>query len=401
MSLKILVCIVLCMFIRYESVAQEKLVMGDIASYNRFTASLIRQLGLEEQNNDQNTTIFRYWNSNQVLQIVERNGEKTGSLTNYILRHQYKNQDEHFLFNQINLSESDLVFIDSLLQHDRLDTLPSEEDIKGWPQGFDGIAYQLEFRNASKLKVASYWMPQLSQLPEARQLMDFIHKLENFLHFDTNFSTFRKSLLQKGCYSFGSGWMMCFISNPWSIDYSATTSNPIGYSISKGFPLCNRKRYLTFNMHHRFTKDYGEYDFLVEVIPSKLIFTKQSFDFMSLSYRKRKIVLQEEIEQFQNLQILYGLHYKKMNFGAGIDYLTTQNKTSIAPRFLGIFSGWTFLNLEGKASIFANRVDYELGIKKSFSIQNDYLQEIHTKLFMEHFQQQMQYGIQVGVALNP
>jgi hypothetical protein len=63
-----------------------------------------------------------------------------------------------------------------------LDTLPDQDRIKGWFNGFDGQIHQFELTNSKNYYIKRYWSPNAQKgVPEAKNLLRFVQNLSELL----------------------------------------------------------------------------------------------------------------------------------------------------------------------------------------------------------------------------
>ncbi|WP_437921522.1 hypothetical protein [Sphingobacterium sp. LRF_L2] len=374
------------------SFSQNQILIGDSVSYERFIP-LIKHFKLTSLQDTFRGELFRYGDQNQIIELVKTDVKTEARLVNYIHHYKRKNYKSNLVYSKINLSIKDVEMLEYLLHKYRIDTLPSQKDIKTWQRGADGATYTFEFSNSKQTKIASYWSPESQHSAEAQQLRDFINQLDDSLGLTSHFDQFKQSLPHKGCYLIGNMMTICYHRSPLYIGYSATNTSPIGYSLSKGFPVFQNKNYLMLHAHHRFSKQQKNYDILLEAHLSKLLLKQKTVDFLATGYRKRKLEIDSGTVHAQNLQLMYGVSYKKITLGLGADHLTVALDKILGVRIHGTYQPWKFLNVYGKTSIFNSRTDYELGMNIYPNINNFFVKNIAIELFTERFLKQQQYGV--------
>jgi len=73
--------------------------------------------------------------------------------------------------------------------------IPSDQFIKGWQQGFDGINYTFEYKTLDSYSYKSYWMPRVQEnVPEALSIQKFVDRLYDLASSNTKYKTFEKNI---------------------------------------------------------------------------------------------------------------------------------------------------------------------------------------------------------------
>lgn len=153
---------------------------------------------------------FRFWSNGQAIDIWTKDyKEFKGSLTNYAdayesenIKKQKKKPSKTF-FNQVSIDTSAARQSFELIKF--IFKLPTDDSIKGWKQGCDGITYLFEISTPTYYAFKNYWTPtaQDSTLIEARQIQTFVDKIAAKLNLHQEYEKFFASL-KPGSYSNGS-----------------------------------------------------------------------------------------------------------------------------------------------------------------------------------------------------
>ncbi|HBS87796.1 MAG: hypothetical protein A2W91_11225 [Bacteroidetes bacterium GWF2_38_335] len=102
--------------------------------------------------------------------------------------------------------ESDPVLAEKIFYFAKqIDTIPTEDLIKGWNNGCDGVTYLFESSNPSSYYFKTYWTPkaQDSIVREAKIIQNFVDSLYSCLKLHEKFQSFF-STLKPGSYTNGS-----------------------------------------------------------------------------------------------------------------------------------------------------------------------------------------------------
>ena len=82
-----------------------------------------------------------------------------------------------------------------LIDSIKINELPSDKNIKGWQQGFDGITYFIEYKRGNKYSFKNYWTPSFQDsLKEAMLLLDFIDAISKILNLKDNSEKFQEEI---------------------------------------------------------------------------------------------------------------------------------------------------------------------------------------------------------------
>jgi hypothetical protein len=121
--------------------------------------------------------VFRSWNTNSLLEIrKDSTNQLTGSIT-YIADESSK-ENSCIYTKTFNLSYKEVVEMYKVINASRIDTIPDDNLIVGWPRGFDGYVYTYETKTDSIYTHKSYWCPgNYKLLPEAVAVEHFNKQL--------------------------------------------------------------------------------------------------------------------------------------------------------------------------------------------------------------------------------
>lgn len=101
--------------------------------------------------------------------------------------------------------------------------IPSQNAIKGWQNGDDGVEYILQSSTPSTFNFRSYWTPsaQDSTLIEAKMIEKFVSDLDSVTSFKSTYREFRAAL-KPGQYEDGSGMIMIKLTPEQNAYYNRT-----------------------------------------------------------------------------------------------------------------------------------------------------------------------------------
>jgi len=160
----------------------------DTTLWYKWKYDLAKQINLKNLQTSTDTFHFRFWTDKQALDIWTSD-HKTyfGLLTNYAQRYDDKLLRKNIYkvgkvySKQSVLSNSKAKSIFNIIHQLSIDTIPSDDKIKGWKQGFDGVEFLIETSTPSRYDFKTYWTPGIftDSLPEAKQIQAFVDYLQN------------------------------------------------------------------------------------------------------------------------------------------------------------------------------------------------------------------------------
>jgi len=378
--------------------SQNKEILGDTAFWYKRSVALYNELGLQDLEKSTDDFHFRFTaNDYRIIDIWQNNDSIGGRVINYI-GHSYgfRNRKHKIVSKIQNIEKQTLEQVYKFVFDSAILDLPSDNNIKGWRQGADGIEYFVEHSNKQKYFYKHYWTPSVyarDSLPEAIFLISFINQLDTLLNLTKSYKNFRENLPKMGCY--GAGMLnMCYASNPLWIGYVGSIKLPFGVNFSKNFGyIGNVKTGFGFRINYRFN-GCGNYDFFALGGKSDLFFRKPKLsDVIIYLYRQRRF----ENAIFYNNKVSYTLRFAKLNIGAGVDFLNEnkQNKIGAIANIGYAFPQFFWLDVE--TSFFKQNIDYKVDISKylfhKFNCQFD------ANIFYERFQNHNDFGFGLTVSL--
>lgn len=121
---------------------------------------------------------FKLQNPCISIKISKNSGTVKGTV-DYFVREVDEFKDSTGVFNRRFNFDSDIVLkilkhIDSL----KINSIPSDKFISNWKNGFDGITYIFEYKDAKKHSFKNYWTPKAQgNLDEALRIQKFIDEV--------------------------------------------------------------------------------------------------------------------------------------------------------------------------------------------------------------------------------
>lgn len=171
---------------------QSKKVEDNTVTIDIHQESLSKKLGLSDLKKSNHEFAFRFWGRGQAIDIIGDSTDIIGTVTNYIY-HQKKSSDYKIdtLFKKASLSPDQAKAAYELFLNLKLLKIPTDEKIKGWSKGFDGITYIIEQTDKGNYNTKSYWTPTSQDgVPEAKVISDFVNSLSDTLKLEETFRSF-------------------------------------------------------------------------------------------------------------------------------------------------------------------------------------------------------------------
>ncbi len=144
---------------------------------------------------------FRFWTTGQAVDIWTNDYKSFfGRLTNYSYSYEpfdydkQKRKPSRTFSNQVQLDTS--LARQSYCLINAISSIPDQDSITGWGQGFDGITYFFETSTPVYYSFKRYWTPtaQDSNLIEAKQIQKFVDSIYTILNLSIEFDKFFTTL---------------------------------------------------------------------------------------------------------------------------------------------------------------------------------------------------------------
>ncbi|WP_285055308.1 hypothetical protein [Pedobacter ginsengisoli] len=369
MKPQIALILILCLSSFQTAFSQIKKIEGDTTYWFKGDKSFQKQLDLKDFEKSKDEFNFRFRNHGQVIEITKDSSGLNGTITNYIYHTKKTTEyDQDTLYNKIILSLEQARNVYRIVQSTGILELPSDNEIKKWRHGLDGITYFIEHADQQVYWAKHYWTPSSQDsIPEAITVRNFLKELSDTLNLEEIYTTFRNDLPKHGCYSSGGTGVTCYASNSLELGYSGATKLPLGfygsYSASYiGKAAVNSGIALQYNFDNS-----GFYHLNFQASKWNIFFKKASFyDFIAYNYQNRKLDIHHATHQFENHQIKYGLNLSNFGFGAGLDYLKHDDEKMGGHIYASKWFSKTKISTVLISSIFDNQINYKLDLRKSF-----------------------------------
>lgn len=177
-----------------------------------------QELGMNNLDSTKHIKSYRVWyNSLQVVELLQLNDSSfDGHIINYVTKNSgtKKKPKKETLIHKTRIPSLTVKKLIDTLQSASIETLPDSDEIKDYPQGFDGRNYVFEIRTKGNYRIYSYWEPENEQyqngsLAEIISVRKIIKTLQTELGLSKIFSGFINRL-PKGSYTYGMTNMVRF-----------------------------------------------------------------------------------------------------------------------------------------------------------------------------------------------
>ncbi|NVJ47341.1 MAG: hypothetical protein HWE07_09445 [Cytophagia bacterium] len=179
------------------TIAQERTltVESDTTFWFNWRAELNRELDLQTIDNSTEEYEFRFWDGYKVIRLWESEDELKSEviffLREFKKRKNSYNHEGRLYYNSQQLSEKTTKTINNIIQDFNILDLPTDNKIKGWTKGLDGVTYIVESSAPSSFSFKSYWTPtSFPELKEARFLQYFVEQINSIEQISKGFEEF-------------------------------------------------------------------------------------------------------------------------------------------------------------------------------------------------------------------
>lgn len=185
---------------------------GDTSFWYKYQNIVIKDLSLIRLDTTSLPCYFRIWKANQVLDIWKTSDKSIfGLLTSWVTEQTpaKKKSADRILIDKKLLQSDTVLQILNLIKETDIVKLPTDDSIKGWKHGFDGITYIVEFSSKINYDFKTYWTPkaQDTTLTEARFIQAFVDTVFQLSNSSIVWKDFEKSIPYE-CYNVG-GTIAC------------------------------------------------------------------------------------------------------------------------------------------------------------------------------------------------
>ena len=171
--------LLLLIIIQIQCFSQKTLTSdSDTCSYFReHYYQFLDQLNIPKLQDLEADFAFRFWDGRKFIQLIEKDNKLEGTLF-FVLQEYATVDDERYYQSQQILDSTQAIQIKNLVLDLGIHNIPTEDQIEGWRNGFDGYTYLLETVDFDSYSIKSYWSPEIfHELKEARLLVYFMNEL--------------------------------------------------------------------------------------------------------------------------------------------------------------------------------------------------------------------------------
>jgi hypothetical protein len=151
---------------------------GDTSFWYKYQKGELKKLSLRSLDTSTNDDSWRIWTNKQVIEIWQ-NSEKTYAGKLMTWADEYVSMGEaptnRTFTKTIQLKDDTVQLLRQMIYSSGILTLPTDDSIKGWQQGTDGITYIIENSSKEHYFFKTYWTPNVQDsLKEAKQVQSFV-----------------------------------------------------------------------------------------------------------------------------------------------------------------------------------------------------------------------------------
>lgn len=187
---------------------------GDTSFWYRYQVKQLEKLALPLLDTSSDKEYYRIWTNRQAIDIWQTpSGTFCGKLTTWTDEYVPNNEEptnRSFIISK-NLTDDTVKLVRTLILTSDILSLPTDDLIKGWQQGFDGITYIIEQSSIDTYSFKTYWTPKAQDsLKEAKQVQDFIDSVFKLTNAQIVWKEFSKTIPYE-CYINGGPAVACKI----------------------------------------------------------------------------------------------------------------------------------------------------------------------------------------------
>ncbi|UWX60460.1 hypothetical protein N0B40_18965 [Chryseobacterium oranimense] len=162
---------------------------SDTLHYFKYRKPIIEKLKLIQP--EENKNFFRFSSEKYYLELSDESNK-------YLIYADEiwdsKRTGEVFI-KQIDLTEKQVDEIKKLITFLKINEIPSDNQIKDWVFGYDGITYEFELKEGNKYSYKHYWTPTSQQkFTESNTINFFVTKIDEIIDYQNNNRKFVKEV---------------------------------------------------------------------------------------------------------------------------------------------------------------------------------------------------------------
>ena len=181
-AMKMQLAALLLIFATLTTTGQSKVLTADSDTvfWSGYYKKIESRIGLEPTEKIQSDFCFRFWEGPVVIELRQVDNKLLGTAT--FLLQEFRKEGRLY-FKKYTLTEPTTKAIYDLVTKYKIKDLATDNQIKGWGGGLDGITYITEWADKDSYSFKNYWTPTHYQdkLVEAKRLVDFVGDLNKIV----------------------------------------------------------------------------------------------------------------------------------------------------------------------------------------------------------------------------
>ena len=187
---------------------------GDTTFWYKYHNELAHRLSLTALPKSTHRYHFRIWMDRQAIEIwQESNGDSKGHLISWAKENTPEKEEptNRIAHRAVSLDSSAIRKLNQLIKKSNINSLPDQEKIAGWKQGFDGIEYIIESLDKENYYLKTYWTPTAQgDLEEAKAIVSFVQDASKLVSSQEEWKSFTATISYE-CYMNSSMTTVCKI----------------------------------------------------------------------------------------------------------------------------------------------------------------------------------------------
>jgi hypothetical protein len=166
---------------------------SDTIYWKKYKNEVIKKYDLGFVENNESKVFFRFWSPGTTIEISKNENELHGNLIYFVKEYA---EDSKKIFKKVYPLENKICLtIVKLIDSTKINSIPTDSQIKGWEHGFDGITYFIETKSEKEYSFKSYWTPSSQEnIIEATKIKDFVNQLYKICNSEQISKEFRKEI---------------------------------------------------------------------------------------------------------------------------------------------------------------------------------------------------------------
>lgn len=202
---------------------------GDSTFWFKHQTTIARKLSLPLLDTSTKTEYIRIWTNKQAIDVWrEKSGAFRGILTTWTDEYTPYNEEptNRTFFKTKQLGSDSLRMLFNLLTLSKILFLPTDDAIRGWQQGYDGITYIIEHSTQHNYAFKSYWTPKVQDsLNEAIQVQTFVDNAFDLADAQAIWKEFLNEIPFESYYNGGPGVAVRILTEKQRKDYRKERQN--------------------------------------------------------------------------------------------------------------------------------------------------------------------------------